>query len=186
MKSSFESIPPNTERTRDTAIIAGSGSLNFFMRAIVKNAIPANWRILTKNKESASVHGTSYPKYIAIAVGTVPFTKLNKYPVPSNFKPLFVISAGVLFLEYIIPEERAKEILLGLTYMDFCKKVQNSKPGREDEWLYIFGKEETFISKYGDGEEKVQLYIKINKIDEKFVAVISFHKQKYKLKYYFK
>ncbi len=91
-----------------------------------------------------------------------------------------------LFLEYIIPEERAKEILLGLTYMDFCKKVQNSKPGREDEWLYIFGKEETFISKYGDGEEKVQLYIKINKIEEKFVAVISFHKQKYKLKYYFK
>ncbi len=91
-----------------------------------------------------------------------------------------------LFLEYIIPEERAKEILLGLTYMDFCKKVQNSKPGREDEWLYIFGKEETLISKYGDGEEKVQLYIKINKIEEKFVAVISFHKQKYKLKYYFK
>lgn len=91
-----------------------------------------------------------------------------------------------LFLEYIIPEKRAKEILLDLTYMDFCKRVQNSKPGREDEWLYIFGKEESFISKYGDGEEKVQLYIKINKIEEKFVAVISFHKQKYKLKYYFK
>ena len=83
-----------------------------------------------------------------------------------------------LFDEYLIDEEWIKIILLDLTEDDFCEKVQNKHVQFQHEWLYIFGKEISLMKRY--------LYIKFNMIENKFVIVISFHKQKYPLVYYFR
>ena len=44
-----------------------------------------------------------------------------------------------LFLDYIIDEAKAKEIILGLTAMDFSEILQNEHAGYEPERLYVFG-----------------------------------------------
>ena len=43
------------------------------------------------------------------------------------------------FLDYIIDEAKAKEIILGLTAMDFSEILQNEHAGYEHERLYVFG-----------------------------------------------
>ena len=80
-----------------------------------------------------------------------------------------------LFLDYVIDEAKAKEIILSLTVMDFSEILQNEHKGFEYENLYVFGKDVT-----------VSLYIKFNKLENCFVIVISFHEQKYPLTYYFR
>ena len=42
------------------------------------------------------------------------------------------------------------------------------------------------MPRYGDSEETVSLYIKFNKLTNRYVVVISFHKQEYPLTYKFK
>ena len=79
-----------------------------------------------------------------------------------------------------------KSILLDLTEDDFCEKVQNKHVQFQHEWLYIFGKEISLMKRYEEKSEVVPLYIKFNMIENKFVIVISFHKQKYPLVYYFR
>ena len=98
----------------------------------------------------------------------------NKFSIALNSNRMTNLS---LFDEYLIDEERIKIILLDLTEDDFCEKVQNKHVQFQHEWLYIFGKEKS---------EVVPLYIKFNMIENKFVIVISFHKQKYPLVYYFR
>ena len=73
-----------------------------------------------------------------------------------------------LFLDYVIDETKAKEIILSLTVMDFSEILQNEHKGFEHEKLYVFG------------------YIKFNKLENCFVIVISFHEQKHPLTYYFR
>lgn len=46
-----------------------------------------------------------------------------------------------LFLDYVIDEARAKEIILSLTEMDFSEILQNEHKGFEHEKLYVFGKD---------------------------------------------
>ena len=91
-----------------------------------------------------------------------------------------------LFLDYVMDEVKAKEIILSLTVMDFSDILQNEHKGFEHERLYVFGKTVTLLERNGTEEKTVSLYIKFNKLENCFVIVISFHEQKYPLTYYFK
>lgn len=91
-----------------------------------------------------------------------------------------------LFLDYIIDEAKAKEIMLNLTVMDFSKVLQNEHVGYEHERLYVFGKDVNLLERNGTKEKAVPLYIKFNKLKDCFVIVVSFHEQKHPLTYCFK
>ena len=91
-----------------------------------------------------------------------------------------------LFQDYVIDEARAKQILLELDVLDFSEVRRNEHEGYENELLYIFGKDVKLLERYGDKEKTVSLYIKFNKLENCFVIVISFHEQRFPLKYYFK
>ncbi len=91
-----------------------------------------------------------------------------------------------LFLDYVIDEAKAKEIILSLTVMDFSEILQNEHKGFEHERLYVFGKDVVLLERNGTKEKTVFLYIKFNKLENCFIIIISFHEQKYPLTYYFK
>lgn len=91
-----------------------------------------------------------------------------------------------LFLDYVIDETVAKDILLGLTASDFCEILQNKHKGYEHELLYVFGKDVKLLERFGNSIKVVSLYIKFNKFDNCYVIVVSFHEQKYPIEYYFK
>ncbi|MBR5229723.1 MAG: hypothetical protein IKW01_02610 [Firmicutes bacterium] len=91
-----------------------------------------------------------------------------------------------LFEEYLIDEEGAGVIILSLCVEDFCKTAPNEDPRYPHELLYIFGKDVNLIPRFGGKETTVSLYIKFNKLDNHYTIVVSFHKQKYPLKYKFK
>lgn len=91
-----------------------------------------------------------------------------------------------LFIDYLISEEKRKEILLSLTAVDFSEIRNNTHKGYEHERLYVFGKKVKLLCRFDSIEEEVSLYIKFNKLESKYVIVISFHKQRYPLKYQFK
>ena len=107
----------------------------------------------------------------------------DRYRIDRNSKRQDNIN---LFLDYIIDEAKAKEIILSLTAMDFSEILQNEHKGFEHEKLYVFGKEVTLLERAGTEERTVSLYIKFNKLKNCFVIVISFHEQKHPLSYYFK
>lgn len=106
----------------------------------------------------------------------------GKFRIALNSNRLTNLS---LFDEYLINEESVKSILLNLTVYYFCEKVQNKHANFNHEWLYVFGKEIDLIKRFEEKSEMVPLYIKFNKIEDKFLIVVSFHKQKYPLVYYF-
>lgn len=106
----------------------------------------------------------------------------GKFRIALNSNRLTNLS---LFDEYLINEESVKSMLLNLTVYDFCEKVQNKHTNFNHEWLYVFGKEIDLIKRFEEKSEMVPLYIKFNKIEDKFLIVVSFHKQKYPLVYYF-
>lgn len=91
-----------------------------------------------------------------------------------------------LFFDYIISEEERKRILLSLETTDFSEIRHNTHKGYEHERLYVFGKDVTLLRRFSSGEERVSLYIKFNKLESRYVIVISFHKQKHSIKYMFK
>ena len=91
-----------------------------------------------------------------------------------------------LFLDYVIDEAKAKEIILSLTVIDFSEILQNEHRGYEHEKLYVFGKDVTLLERNGTEEKTVSLYIKFNKLENCFVMIISFHEQKHPLTYYFR
>lgn len=106
----------------------------------------------------------------------------GKFRIALNSNRLTNLS---IFDEYLINEESVKSILLNLTVYDFCEKLQNKHANFNHEWLYVFGKEINLIKRFEEKSEMVPLYIKFNKIEDKFLIVVSFHKQKYPLVYYF-
>lgn len=107
----------------------------------------------------------------------------DRYRIERNTKRQDNIN---LFLDYIIDEAKAKEIILSLTVKDFSQILQNDHKGYEHERLYVFGKDVFLLERNGTEERTVSLYIKFNKLENCFVIVISFHEQKYPLTYYFK
>ena len=107
----------------------------------------------------------------------------NRYRLERNIKRQDNID---LFLNYVIDEAKAKDIILSLTVMDFFFFFSNEHKGYEHERLYVFGKDVTLLERNEPEEKIVSLYIKFNKLANCFVIVISFHEQKYPLTYYFK
>ena len=107
----------------------------------------------------------------------------DKYRIDRNAKRQDNIN---LFLDYVIDEAKAREIILSLTAMDFSEILQNEHKGFEHEQLYVFGKDIVLLERTGTEEKTVSLYIKFNKLENCFVIVISFHEQKYPLTYYFR
>ena len=107
----------------------------------------------------------------------------DRYRLDSNAKRQ---DNSNLFLDYVIDEAKAKDIILSLIVADFSDVRQNKHKGFEHEKLYVFGKNVTLLERYGAEEKNVSLYIKFNKLENNFVIVISFHEQKYPLTYYFK
>ena len=91
-----------------------------------------------------------------------------------------------IFQNFVFTEEDAKGVLLSLTPDDFSDMVKNDHPEHPEEVLYIFGKEIILLPKFGGRERKIPLYIKINKLANHYVVVISLHKQEYPLSYQFK
>ena len=91
-----------------------------------------------------------------------------------------------LFLDYVINETMARDILMGLTATDFSERVQNEHIGFEHEFLYIFGEDVELLERMGDAVRTVSLYIKFNKLDNCYVIVVSMHEQRYPIRYYFR
>lgn len=91
-----------------------------------------------------------------------------------------------LFLDYVIDEAKAKEVILSLTATDFSEILPNEHEEYKHELLYVFGKDVRLLERVGNKEKTVSLYIKFNKLEDCFVIVVSFHKQKFPFKYYFK
>jgi len=91
-----------------------------------------------------------------------------------------------LFMDYIIDEEKRKQILLSLTALDFSEILPNEHAGYEHEMLYVFGKDVNLLHRFGAEEELISLYIKFNKLESNYVIVISFHKQRHPLEYKFR
>lgn len=109
--------------------------------------------------------------------------KNNRYRIDRNSRRQDNIN---LFLYYVIDELKVKDIIFDLTATDFSEILQNEHIGYEHEKLYVFGKDVTLLERIGSKEKTVSLYIKFNKLENSFVIVISFHEQKYPIKYYFK
>lgn len=63
-----------------------------------------------------------------------------------------------LFLDYVIDEAKAKEIILSLTAMDFSEILQNEHKGYEHEKLYVFGKDVTLLERNGSEEKTGELF----------------------------
>lgn len=91
-----------------------------------------------------------------------------------------------IYDDYVFSEEKCKEILLDLCVEDFSDAVGNEHIDYQHEVLYIFGKDVRLMSRYGNNDEIVPLYIKFNKLTNMYLIVISFHKQEYPLRYKFK
>lgn len=106
----------------------------------------------------------------------------NNYRIERNSKRQENIN---LFLDYVIDEKKAKDILLELTSSDFSEVLKNEHKGYEHERLYVFGKDVELLERTGSELKTVSLYIKFNKIDSCYVIVVSLHEQKYPIKYYF-
>lgn len=109
--------------------------------------------------------------------------KKDKYRIERNEKRQ---KNNDLFIDYIIDESKAKEILLNLEAEDFSEKRNNEHKGYEYEILYVFGKNVKLLERFGFEEKTVSLYIKFNKLENCFVIVVSFHEQEYPMRYYFK
>ena len=107
----------------------------------------------------------------------------NRYRIERNSRRQDNIN---LFIDYVIDENMAKDILLGLTTNDFSEILQNEHKGYEHERLYVFGKDVELLERTGDACRIVSLYIKFNKLENCYVIVVSLHEQKYPIKYYFK
>jgi len=90
-----------------------------------------------------------------------------------------------LYRDYVIDEEKRKEIILELTVYDFCGVLRNEHNRYPHELLYVFGKDVKLLQRFGTDEEMVSLYIKFNKQENQYVIVVSFHKQAYPLMYAF-
>ena len=109
--------------------------------------------------------------------------KNDKYRIERNARRQDNVN---LFLDYVIDEAKAKEIILGLTAMDFSEILQNEHKRYRHERLYVFGKAISLLERNGTEEKIVSLYIKFNMLKDSFVIVISFHEQKHPLTFYFK
>lgn len=108
--------------------------------------------------------------------------KNNNYSISKNREK------NMKFIEnYKINTKKEKNILLSLTYKDFCYAVDNKKEKYSHETLYVFCKRKE-LDHWGS-LKTVDIYIKINITETSkgnFMYVVSFHEKEKKLKYLFK
>lgn len=109
--------------------------------------------------------------------------KANRYTIARNNNRQDNID---LFIDYVIDEADVRDILLSLEVGDFSERRKNDKKGYEHETLYIFGKDVRLLERFGSAKRLISLYIKFNKLENRYVIVVSFHEQKYPLTYYFR
>ena len=107
----------------------------------------------------------------------------NRYRIERNSRRQDNID---LFVNYVIDETIAKDILLGLEATDFSEILRNEHRGYEHELLYVFGKDVELLERKGNTSKTVSLYIKFNKMENCYMIVVSLHEQRYPIKYYFK
>ncbi len=107
----------------------------------------------------------------------------NRYRIERNRNR---VDNNNLFLDYVINEIVVRDILMGLTATDFSERVQNVHIGFEHEILYVFGKDVELLERMGDTVRTVSLYIKLNKLENCYVIVVSMHEQRYPIIYYFR
>lgn len=91
-----------------------------------------------------------------------------------------------LIAMYQFNEDDYKKVILSLEPTDFCKTVNNDNEKFKDEILYIFRKEKLLKRRDGNENIKVPLYIKINKLHDHILIIVSFHEMEHTLKYAFK
>ena len=107
----------------------------------------------------------------------------NRYRIERNRNR---VDNNNLFLDYVINEIVVRDILMGLTATDFSERVQNDHIGFEHEILYVLGKDVELLERMGDTVRTVSLYIKLNKLENCYVIVVSMHEQRYPIIYYFR
>lgn len=156
-------------------ILTKSNQYYIFVIGEIKKTIIKTWEVHILGIELKDIE--TYLSEVKDAV------KNNRYRLDRNSRRQENIN---LFVDYVIDEQKAKDIILNLTVMDFSEILQNEHVGYEHERLYVFGKDVTLLERTGNEEKKVSLYIKFNKLENCFVIVISFHEQKYPLSYYFR
>lgn len=90
--------------------------------------------------------------------------------------------------DYKINTDKEKEIILGLTYLDFCYAVNNKNPRFPHEILYVFSK--THELDHWGTLENVEIYIKTNLTQTRggsdVAIVISFHKRNKQITFLFR
>ncbi|MBR6769932.1 MAG: hypothetical protein IKM28_01570 [Lachnospiraceae bacterium] len=91
-----------------------------------------------------------------------------------------------LYMDYVFSESQCRKILLSLNVGDFSEAVWNIHPRYGEEILYIFGKEVWLLPRLGGAEEQVLLYLKLNKLPDQYVIVVSCHRQEFPLTYRFR
>jgi hypothetical protein len=138
-----------------------------------------NYIIVLRRNNSVSIQKEDIEQYLFEVKEAV---RNDRYRIDRNKKRMDNVQ---LFTDYVINEDKAKDIVLGLNVMDFSGILQNEHAGYEHEQLYVFGKEVRLLERYGTKIKNVCLYIKFNKLKNRFVIIISFHEQKYPLTYYF-
>lgn len=108
----------------------------------------------------------------------------DKYSIAQNKNR----QKNIDFIEnYRIDTKKEKDILLSITYEDFCYAVDNKKEAYSHEKLYVFCKQRE-LDNWGF-LETVDIYIKINitQISEgSFIYIVSFHKRNKSIKYLFR
>ena len=139
-----------------------------------------NYIIVLRRNNSVSIQKEDIEQYLFEVKEAV---RNDRYRIDRNKKRMDNVQ---LFTDYVINEDKAKDIVLGLNVMDFSGILQNEHAGYEHEQLYVFGKEVRLLERYGTKIKNVCLYIKFNKLKNRFVIIISFHEQKYPLTYYFR
>ena len=86
----------------------------------------------------------------------------DRYRIDRNAKRQENIN---LFLDYVLDEAKAKEIIMSLTVMDFFEILQNEHRGYEHERLYVFGKDVTLLERYGT---EVSPWLRLIDVEAKF------------------
>lgn len=71
----------------------------------------------------------------------------NRYRIERNSRRQDNID---LFVNYVIDETIAKDILLGLEATDFSEILRNEHRGYEHELLYVFGKDVELLERMGN------------------------------------
>lgn len=90
--------------------------------------------------------------------------------------------------EYNLTGKKQIELLMQIEWTDFCHILQNTKPGFEYEFLYVFCPQ-VMLSNFEGHAKPVDVYTKFNLIDYdsgKHVVVISFHRRNKPIEYPFR